>query len=102
MVEETIRTIKETENDAEEMIKKADATCTTILEDAERSAKEMKEKAETQAKEKALSVLDTAKEAGKASVQKVLAQVEDEIAALKKAAGAKEAEAIQAVIADLV
>lgn len=32
MVEETIKTIKETENEADEIIRKADATCTEILE----------------------------------------------------------------------
>lgn len=102
MVEETIKAIKETENEAEEIIKKADATCTAILEDAERSAKEMKEKAEVQAKEKALSALDIAKEAGEVSVQEVLTKVENEIAKLKEVMGAKETEAIEAVIAGLV
>ena len=43
MVEETIKTIKETENEADEIIRKADATCTEILEKAAREAKEIKE-----------------------------------------------------------
>ena len=43
MVEETIKTIKETENEADEIIRKADATCTEILEKAVREAKEIKE-----------------------------------------------------------
>ena len=34
MVEETIKTIKETENEAEEIVRKADAECTGILEEA--------------------------------------------------------------------
>ena len=38
MVEETIKTIKETENEADEIIRKADATCTEILEKAAREA----------------------------------------------------------------
>ena len=41
MVEETIKTIKETENEAEEMIKKADAQCTDILEQASVEAREL-------------------------------------------------------------
>ena len=45
MVEETIKTIKETENEADEIIRKADATCTEILEKAAREAKEIKEQA---------------------------------------------------------
>ena len=36
MVEETIKAIKETENEADEIIRKADATCTEILEKAVR------------------------------------------------------------------
>lgn len=44
MVEETIKTIKETENEADEIIRKADATCTEILEKAAREAKEIKDR----------------------------------------------------------
>lgn len=50
MVEETIKTIKETENEADEIIRKADATCTEILEKAVREAKEIKEQAVANAK----------------------------------------------------
>ena len=39
MVEETIKTIKETENEAEEIVRKADAECTGILEEASAKAK---------------------------------------------------------------
>ena len=53
MVEETIKTIKETENEADEIIRKADATCTEILEKAVREAKEIKEQAVANAKKQA-------------------------------------------------
>ena len=53
MVEETIKTIKETENEADEIIRKADATCTEILEKAAREAKEIKEQAVANAKKQA-------------------------------------------------
>ena len=76
MVEETIRTIKETENEAEEIIKKADAAYTEILEKA--------------------------KEAGKKSEQEAMDGVAKEIAALKQGALAKESEVVAAVIAELV
>ena len=46
MVEETIKTIKETESEAEEILKAADVTCTSILEKAAASANEIKEQAE--------------------------------------------------------
>ncbi len=40
MVDETIKTIKETENEADEIIRKADATCTEILEKAQRGKRD--------------------------------------------------------------
>ena len=64
MVEETIKTIKETENEADEIIRKADATCTEILEKAAREAKEIKEQAVANAKKQAEADLLQAKEDG--------------------------------------
>ena len=58
MVEETIKTIKETENEADEIIRKADATCTEILEKAAREAKEIKEQAVANAKKQAKQLED--------------------------------------------
>ena len=69
MVEETIRTIKETENEAEDIIKKADAAYTEILEKARAEAAEMVSKAEAEAKAQAAAELDAAKEAGRNSDQ---------------------------------
>ncbi len=86
MVEETIRTIKETENEAEEIIKKADAAYTEILEKAKADAAD----------------LEAAKEAGRKSEQEAMSGVEKEIEALKKGALAKESEVVAAVIAELV
>ena len=39
MVEETIKTIREAEKEAGELVKKADETCTEILENAAAEAK---------------------------------------------------------------
>lgn len=102
MVEETIKTIKETESEAEEILKAADVTCTLILEKAAASANEIKEQAEEKAKEKAKAALSAAKDAGDISTREALARVDEEIAELKKAAQAKEKEAIDSVIAELV
>ena len=102
MVEETIKTIKETESEAEEILKAADVTCTSILEKAAASANEIKEQEEEKAKEKAKSALSAAKDAGDISTREALARVDEEIAELKKAAQAKEKEAIDSVIAELV
>ena len=43
MVEETIKTIREAEKEAGELVKKADETCTEILENAAAEAKTIKE-----------------------------------------------------------
>lgn len=102
MVEETIKTIKETESEAEEILKAADVTCTSILEKAAVSANEIKEQAEEKAKEKAKAALSAAKDAGDIFTREALARVDEEIAELKKAAQAKEKEAIDSVIAELV
>ena len=90
MVEETIRTIKETENEAEEIIKKADAAYTEILEKAKADAAEMVDKAGAEAKAKAAADLEAAKEAGRKSEQEAMNGVEKEIEALKQGALAKE------------
>ena len=102
MVEETIRTIKETENEAEEIIKKADAAYTEILEKAKADAAEMVGRAEAEAKAKAAADLEAAKEAGRKSEQEAMDSVEKEIATLRKDALAKESEVVSAVIAELV
>ena len=84
MVEETIKTIKETESEAEEILKAADVTCTSILEKATVSANEIKEQAEEKSKEKAKAALSAAKDAGDISTREALARVDEEIAELKK------------------
>ena len=84
MVEETIKTIKETENEADEIIRKADATCTEILEKAVREAKEIKEQAVANAKKQASE------------------KTEQETEALKALAQGKEEEAVSAVIKALL
>ena len=84
MVEETIKTIKETENEADEIIRKADATCTEILEKAVREAKEIKEQAVANAKKQASE------------------KTEQETEALKALAQGKEEEAVSAIIKALL
>ena len=102
MVEETIKAIKETEREAEEIVKYADTDCTSILEKASADAGRIKEEAEAEAKAKAKASLQAAKEAGETEAEKALAEVETEIASLKEAARQKEGDAISAVIAELV
>ncbi|MEZ3435122.1 MAG: hypothetical protein K1W34_10965 [Lachnospiraceae bacterium] len=102
MVEETIKTIKETESEAERILKEADEKCAAILEDARQEADSLKKQSETDAKNKAQAALDMEKQAGEKSIQDALAGVESEISVLKEQARAKESEVISAVIAELV
>ena len=80
MVEETIKTIKETENEADEIIRKADATCTEILEKAAREAKEIKEQAVANAKKQAEADLLQAKEEGEVLKKQASEKTEQETA----------------------
>ncbi len=102
MVEETIKTIKETEDEAERMIREADEKSAAILEEARKEAESLKNQSETDAKNKARVILDMEKQAGERSIQDALAGVEKEISVLKEKARAKESEVISAVIAELV
>lgn len=102
MVEETIKTIKETEKEAEELIKNAAATCTEILERAAAEAKELKQKAEMDAKAKADADMKAAVETGEKSAADALKSVEAEITSLKDAVRSKEDEAVVSIISELV
>lgn len=102
MVEETIQTIKETEKEAEALVKAAEDKCAGILEHASEEAKRLKETTIADAQTKAKEAMGAAREAGKATTEEALAKVEKEIAALKEEAGKKEAQAIKAVIEHLV
>ena len=102
MVEETIKTIRETEKEAEELIKNAAAECTEILEGAAADARELKQKAETDAKAKADADMKAAVEMGESSARDALRDVDAEIASLKEAVKAKEDAAVASVISELV
>ena len=102
MVEETIKAIKETENEADEIIRKADATCTEILEKAAKEAKEIKEQAVVNAKKQAETELLQVKEEGENLKKKACEKTEQETEALKALAQGKEEEAVSAVIKALL
>ena len=97
MVEETIKTIKETENEADEIIRKAE-----ILEKAAREAKEIKEQAVANAKKRAEADLLQAKEEGEVLKKQASEKTEQETEALKALAQGKEEEAVSAVIKALL
>ncbi len=102
MVEETIKTIKETERQAEALVKKADEDCSSILANARAEAEKAKAMAEMEARENANALLAAEKEAGERAVQEALRETEKDISVLKEKARSKEGEVISAVIAQLV
>lgn len=102
MVEETIKTIKETEAKAEEIIKNAEAKSAEILEKAAKDAKQLKSQAVTEANTKADADMKAAIEIGERDASEALADVEAEIQKLREAAKSKEDETIASVIADLI
>lgn len=102
MVEETIKTIKETEMQAEAMVKKAEEECAAILENARAQAESLQAAALAEARKNAADALAREKEIGESSVQEALAEVEKDITALRESAGTKESEVISAVISALV
>lgn len=102
MVEETIKAIRETEREAEELLKAAGEQCGAILDEAQAQAKNLKEETKVQAQEKAKAALDMEKKIGEDSIQAALAEVESEAKTLKEGAKAKEGDVIAAVIAELV
>ncbi len=101
MVEETIKTIKETENEADEIIRKADATCTEILEKA-REGKRDKRAGCSKCKETGRSRSLQAKEEGEVLKKQASEKTEQETEALKALAQGKEEEAVSAVIKALL
>ena len=102
MVEETIKSIRDTEEQAEKQVKDADTKCSEILEQASQEAKQLKETTLQEAKAKAEEKLKSAKAEGEAAMKEALLSVESRITSLKEAAGQKEEEAIKAVIAELI
>ena len=91
MVEETIRSIKETEAQAEQIVKDAQEQCSRILDEAAKEAGQWKEEQIQQAMQKARQALDASKQF-----------IAGEIQSLKEAALQKEEEAVGLVISGLV
>lgn len=102
MVEETIKTIKETENKADEIMRKADTTCTEILENAADEAKKIKEQAVAKAKNQAEADFLKVKEEGEKQKSEASKMTGQDTEALKALAETKEEEAVAVVIEALL
>ena len=98
MVEETIRSIRETEKKADEMVKAAQEKSREMMDDAKAQASSTAEAILKDARDKALEVSERAKEAGKQAEAAALAETEKEAQNLKTSALGREKEAVDLVI----
>lgn len=102
MVEETIQTIRETEQKANSIVKDAEAKSREILAEASKKADAVREESRCAAKAAFDLAMEEAKAQGVRTQEKSSADIEKEVQALKELALGREEEAIQLVIAGLV
>jgi len=102
MVEETISSIRATEQQAQELIAKATQESETILADAKQKAQQLIAQAKTDSAAKAKAELERERAAGEEQRKKALEETDADIAAMRTQANAREQEVISAVIAALV
>lgn len=102
MVEETIQTIRETEQKANAIVKEAEAKSQEILAEASKKADAIREESRRAAKAAFDAAMEEAKTQGVLTQDKASADIEKEVQALKELALGREEEAIQLVIAGLV
>lgn len=102
MVEKTIHEIKETEAKADAIVKDAEIKSREILDHAAKEAAAIKAELAQTAKQKAESDMARAKEEGTQSMNKVLSEIELEVKNLKASALAKEEDAVNLVISQII
>ena len=101
VVQETIKVVQEAEAKADEILKNAGTQCAEIVEAAKGEAKQLKEAKIKEAKDQTQKAMEVSKKESDQAMESVEAGIQKEIAALKKLAAKKEAQAIDAVIAQL-
>ena len=102
MVEETIKAIRETEAAADVIVKEAGEKSQKILEDARQEAERMIKSQEETHRISAQDAMQDAREKARVFQEEARGQTEKEIKVLKEFAVQKEAEAVSAVISQLV
>lgn len=98
MVEETIRSIRETENRADEIVREAEEQSRSILEEAKNKAEQSADEILSRAREAARIAAGQAKEAGDREEADAMAETEKAVSALKERALSREKEAVDLVI----
>lgn len=102
MVEETIRTIRETEKQAQEIVENARKESERIRKEAEERSGQIREEIIRNAREEAESVREQAHISGDASVRGAKAVIRNDTDRLRTSAKEKEKEAVEMVISMLV
>lgn len=102
MVEDTIRTIRETEKKADQIVEEAGRQGERLLAEAEEKAAELKEEAVRKAKKEAKAAAKTAEAKAAEAEAQASRALEEEIGRLKASAREKERAAVDYVISHLV
>jgi vacuolar-type H+-ATPase subunit H len=98
MVEETIRTIRETERQAQKIVEDAQAERERILAEAKERSGQIRDEIIGKAKAEAKAKAEQAEEAGKKLEEEARAAIAEETEKLKISAGEKKKEAVEAVV----
>lgn len=101
MVEETIRTIRETEKQAQEIVENACKESERIRKEAEERSGQIREEIIRNAREEAETVMEQAHVSGDESVREAEAVIRNDTNRLKTSAKEKEKEAVETVISML-
>ncbi len=102
MVEKTIKEIRETEQQADDIIAEAKSRSEKLLENARKEAENLESGMIEQAQDAAKKACRVAQDAGKETLEEALRDVGKEIAEIKEAAKSREKEAVDAIIESLV
>ncbi len=102
MVQETIRAVKEAEEQAEKKLQETKAQCDGILKKAKEDAVAAQDAAKKEALGQADAAMGQAQAKGREILDESLRMAEKEIAALKALAAEKEEKAVNVIISELV
>lgn len=102
MVEETIRTVRETEKQAQEIVDNARLESERTIKAAKERSEALREEILGKAYAEAAAEAEKAQQAGAETERRAKAECEEETAKLKTSAGEKEKEAVEMVISLLV
>lgn len=102
MVEETIKSIRETESKADQIVKEAEQKSKAVIEDAKKEAQQAAEQIIATARAEALKIAEQAKENGEAASARAAEETQKEAKQMKEAALKREDEAVALVLERLI